>query len=222
MFYLEQYLHQLDGIFDILKHKNTASEGRYSVLTTSKTFSSNASAIKEHLETWVTDITNKQGHNINQSLIPKVWFKGKLAEDELNGNQSYLSACSTIYLYTEFSINEAPSTQGPVTQAWGALLSIPGTIEATTSTGVSILSHDEFNCVINENAWLSNEITVPKQQMAALLKHKTTKSIIQQLTSRTHPKYSTIRNATSKYNHNARIYHSCCPTHATNATNESI
>ena len=66
--------------------------------------------------------------------------------------------------------NFPPSTQGPVTQAWGALLSIPGTIEATTSTGVSILSHDEFNCAINENAWLSNEITLLKQQMAALLK----------------------------------------------------
>ena len=52
----------------------------------------------------------------------------------------------------------------------GAPLSIPGTIEATTSTGVSVLSCNEFNHVTNENAWLSKEITVLKQQMAALLK----------------------------------------------------
>ena len=93
----------------------------------------------------------------------------RLAEDELNGNQSYLSVCSTIYLYTEFSINKAPSTPGLVTQAWGAPLSIPSMIEATTSTGVSILSHNEFYHVTNENVQLSNEITALKQQMAALL-----------------------------------------------------
>ena len=139
IFYLEQYLHQLDGVFDILEHKNTAAEGRYSVLTTTKTFLSNASAIKEHLETWVTDITNRQGHNIKQSLITKVCFKDKLAEDKSSGNQSYLSAGSTIYSYTEFSIDEAPSTPRPATQSWGTPLSIPGMIDATTITGVIIL-----------------------------------------------------------------------------------
>ena len=89
---------------------------------------------------------------------------------ELNGSQSYLSVCSSIYSYTEFSIDKAPITPGPATQAQGTLLSIPGTIEATTCTGVSALSCNEFDHVTNENVQLSKEITALKQQMAALLK----------------------------------------------------
>ena len=170
MFYLEHYLYQLEGVFNILEHKCTASEGRYSILTITNTFSSNASTIKEHLEKWVTDITNEQSLNTHHSFIPKVCFKGNQVEEESNSNQSYLSACST--MFTEFSIDEAPSTPGPATQAWSALLSIPGTIEATTSTGVSTLSHDEFDHVTNENSWLSKELTALKQQMATLLKTK--------------------------------------------------
>ena len=71
-------------------------------------------------------------------------------EEESNSNQSYLSACSTIYLYTEVSIDKTPSIPRPVTLATGAPLSIPGSIEATTSTGVSVFSHDEFNNVTNK------------------------------------------------------------------------
>ena len=49
---------------------------------------------------------------------------------------------------------------GPSTQAWSAPLLIPGTIEATTRTGVSTLSRDEFYHVTNKNARLSTEITI--------------------------------------------------------------
>ena len=97
-------------------------------------------------------------------------FKGNLVEEGLNGNPSYLSTCSTIYSYTEFTIDKAPSTPRPATQAWGTPLSIPGTIEATTSAGVSIFSRDEFDHATNENAQLLKEITALKQLMAALLK----------------------------------------------------
>ena len=58
---------------------------------------------------------------------------------------------------------------GLSTQVLSAPLSIPGTIEATTSTRASTLSRDEFACVTNENARLSKEITELKQQMALLL-----------------------------------------------------
>ena len=105
------------ALSNVLKHKNTATEGRYSVFTTAKTCSSNASIIKENLEQWVLDITNEQGLHSHHSFIPKVCFKGRLLEEELNSNQSYLSACSTLYSYTDFSIDEAPGTSGPTTQA---------------------------------------------------------------------------------------------------------
>ena len=61
---------------------------------------------------------------------------------------------------------------GPSTQAWPAPLSIPGTLEATTSTGVSALSREKFDHVTNENTILSKEITELKQQMALVLQNQ--------------------------------------------------
>ena len=61
---------------------------------------------------------------------------------------------------------------GPSTQAWSAPLLIPGTTEATTTTGVSTLSRDEFDRMTNMNARLSKEITELKQQMPLLLQNQ--------------------------------------------------
>ena len=57
----------------------------------------------------------------------------------------------------------------PSTQVWSAPLLIPGTIEATTTTGVTTLSRDEFDCVTDKNTRLSKVITELKQQMTLLL-----------------------------------------------------
>ena len=98
-------------------------------------------------------------------------FKGKQSEDESNGHDSYLSTCSTTYSYAEYSIDEAPMNNELSTRAWSAPLSIPVTIESTTSTRVSTQSRDEFDCETNYNARLSKEITKLKQQKDLLLQN---------------------------------------------------
>ena len=69
---------------------------------------------------------------------------------------------------------------GPSTEAWSAPLLIPGTIEATTSTGISTMPRDAFDQVTNENAQLSKEITELKQQMALLLQNQGKQPLQQQ------------------------------------------
>ena len=138
-------------------------------MTTATTFKQNTKQLKRHLVTWVTEIIDTQGIHAPHFPNPMLCFKGKQFKEESNGNDSYLSTCSTTYSYAEYSIDEMNS--GPSTQLWSAPLLIPGTIEATTSTGVSALSRDEFDCVTNKNTRLSKEITKLKQQMALLLQN---------------------------------------------------
>ena len=120
----------------------------------------------------MTEIIDTQGTHATQFPKPMLCFKGKQPKEESNGNDSYLSTFSTTYSYAEYSINEVPPNNGLSTQVWSAPLSIPGTIEAATSTGVSPLSRDEFGHLTNENARLSKEITELKQQMALPLKNR--------------------------------------------------
>ena len=91
-------------------------------------------------------------------------FKGKQSEEETNGNDSYVSACSTTYSYAEYSIDEGTMNNGPSTHTWSASSLIPGTIEAITSTRVSSLSRDEFDCVTKKNKdyqkKLANQTTI--------------------------------------------------------------
>ena len=108
MFYLKMQLLQVKGITEVLEHKNTVSEGQYSIMTTAPSFKHNIELLKSNLNNWVTDIVDKQGINASQFSPPTLCFKGKQSEDESNSNDSYLSASSTTYSYAEYSIDKAP------------------------------------------------------------------------------------------------------------------
>ena len=152
MFYLETQLQQIHGITEVLELKQNLSEGWYSIMTPTTTLKQNIKLLKGHLVTWVTEIIDTQGIHLPQFPKSTLCFKGKQSKEESNGNDSCLSACSTTYSYVEYSIDEVPTINEPSTQAWPAPLSLPGTIEATTSTGVSALSRDKFDLVTNDNA----------------------------------------------------------------------
>ena len=157
MFYLKNYLLQLDGTTAVLEHKATWTEGRYSIMTTANTFTMNRTIIKDILATWGNEIIDNNG--LDPLPCTNSMFQMTTYEDESNENTSYLSTCLSRYSCADISINKAPMNNGPTTQAWTALLSIPGMIEAITSLGISALSHDEYDRVTNNNARLLKEIT---------------------------------------------------------------
>ena len=51
----------IERVTEVLKHKNTASKGWYSIMTTATTFKHNTKLLKSNLVTWVSDIIDKQG-----------------------------------------------------------------------------------------------------------------------------------------------------------------
>ena len=70
-------------------------------MATTTTFKQDTELIEDRLVTWVTDIIDTQGNHAPQFPKPTQCFIGKQSEEESNGNNSYLSACSTTYYYAE-------------------------------------------------------------------------------------------------------------------------
>ena len=128
-------------------------------MTTATTFKQNTELLKGHLVAWVTETVDTQG--IHAPLFPNPCCA--LKENNLKRNPMEMTPislpCSTKYSYTEYSINEVPPNKWTIHPSMVSPLVDPRHNEATTSTRVSPLSRDEFDCMENENARLSKEIT---------------------------------------------------------------
>ena len=93
MFYLENYLLQLDGITAVLEHKATRTKGQYSVMTTANTFKLNRTIIKDNLATWANEILDNNGQPPPPPPppypSPTLCFKQQQYEDESTRRTSY-------------------------------------------------------------------------------------------------------------------------------------
>jgi hypothetical protein len=139
MFSFDLELRKLPGVHDVLRHKNTDTEGRWNLLTTETSFKSTSTAVDILIGQWM----NGQGRDflIDDSYpTPGLAFKNRIADsDSERSFASYMSACSSVYSLaeTEPPYDAPPAPTIPSPQAWGTPST---TILASSTTPVSGLS----------------------------------------------------------------------------------
>jgi hypothetical protein len=162
MFSLSNELLMIDGISLILRHKDTTTKGRWSIMTDEKNFKAVVGMIKKDLKPWVLhyseDYPSPDGFP-----PPDLAFRNKMYDEgsENSGASfaSYMSACSSIYTVDndDFDLPPAPTNAAP--QAWGNVSRIPELLNSTVSTPAnSGISQDEFDKVTRENAKLLRKL----------------------------------------------------------------
>ncbi|KAL7565868.1 hypothetical protein ACA910_007426 [Epithemia clementina (nom. ined.)] len=167
MFYLEQDLLQVAGVHAILHHRDTASKGRWSILTTEAHFRTLTNTIRENLPRWAEYYAN----DVQMSTdLPPVGLAFKNSSADSNSDQSfetYASACSSVYTLQDDTYDDPPANAGPVPQAWD---NIPSCVRSATASSVpSGVSQDEFDRVSLENARLSRRVDDLMAQVQSLL-----------------------------------------------------
>ena len=122
MFYLENELLSSAGILAVLRHKQSEETGRWSVMTTEHQFKNVCEFLKTNLSEWTRKVTGTHNLLTDTSYLPPIGlaFKNKPYDDESDGSfRSYLSACSSIYLIEDDTLDFPPFSNKPIFQAWG-------------------------------------------------------------------------------------------------------
>jgi hypothetical protein len=129
MFYLEQKLRQLTGVQSVQRHRNTSTEGRWSIITTDQYLTPLRKTLADNLSQWVQQHCFESDHIIDPSLPEAgLAFKQTPADTESTGSfETYLSACVTIYsnITMEDFPELPPDTMDQMAQEWD--LTIPNT-----------------------------------------------------------------------------------------------
>jgi outer membrane murein-binding lipoprotein Lpp len=172
MFCLENDLLQITGVREVLRHKLTATKGRWSIMTNDQHFKDVTDLIKREL-------TASVAHYSEEFPIPSTFppvglaFKSREYDDESSGGSfnTYLSACSTIFSERNMEFSSPPETSSPAIQAWGPTPpKIPREVQSTTETQVeSGLSSDNYHHADREKERMSREIQDLKAQVKTLL-----------------------------------------------------
>ena len=171
MFYLEKVLMQVPGVKQILLHKKTIQQGRYSIMTNEAAFKTVAKTVRENISTWNENVT------VANAIItplgypePSVAFNHAFDDDSDSGTSmnTYLSACSTIFT-AENEVYDAPpvSTIVPV-QAW-ASQPIRTPFNPPMSTAISSITEGEIMKKNEEIEQLNKQVNALMKQNQLLL-----------------------------------------------------
>jgi hypothetical protein len=168
MFSLENELLQVDGIKEILRHKETHSRGRWSIMTTEAFFKPIVAELSAHLPDWVQFYATEFPSD-EDFPAPGLAFKNQPFEEGSEGSfNTYMSACSSIYTIQDDTFDLPPERSNAITQAWGGD-PVPALLDSTVSTPAnSGISQDDFDAVNRENARLNrklDELTVLVKNM---------------------------------------------------------
>ncbi|KAL7574196.1 hypothetical protein ACA910_014871 [Epithemia clementina (nom. ined.)] len=184
MFYLEQDLLQVPGVQAILHHKDTATKGRWSLLTTTSHFRPLTAQLRENLERWVAHYSDEIPANPNLPP-PGLAFHNSSSDSQSDHSyQSYFSSCSSMYTLQDESFDDPPQLAGPVSQAWGPP---PSSLRTLTPSPVSSgVSQDEFDHVTQENARLARKVDELTDQVKSLLAQMNTQHMTRSFAAPTH------------------------------------
>jgi hypothetical protein len=168
----------IEGVLQILEHKATNTEGRWSVVTTKKYFTFVKEYLDAHLAQIVEDII--RFHNCEQ-IHKKVGLGFKnpnREEDDASSDgtmDSYLSVCSTIYGNEEEDecneeFQQPPQQRSPAPQAWGTGAIPESVMQSSASQSVSGVSNEEFETLRAENNRLAKQVEQAQAQIQELMK----------------------------------------------------
>jgi hypothetical protein len=172
------YFKLVEGILDVLEHKATATEGRWSVVTTKKYFNFVKEYLEAHLPSLIEDIIRDE----NQVQIHKkvgLGFKNpNNEEDDVSSDgtmDSYLSVCSTVYGNEEEDecneeFFEPPQQRSPAPQAWGTGAIPESVTQASTSQSISGVSNGEFESLRADNIRLTKQLEQTQAQIQLLMR----------------------------------------------------
>ena len=148
MFSLENDLLQIEGVTEVLRHRATGTQGRWSILTTEAYFKTVTEIIKRDLVTSI-EMYATQHPPPDSFPPPSLAFKGQQWDEDSQGSfNTYLSACSSIFSLNDVDFSNPPPSTNPSTQAWGPPDKIPTSFNLTADTQVeSGVSQDEFEKV---------------------------------------------------------------------------
>ena len=122
MWYMDNSIYDINGVVQILQHKNTESEGRWSIQTTDEHFDHVKTVMRQHLHDQVQFHCEEQGLRIPESFpTPGLAFKFEDDGSASDGTtQTYVSACSTTYSMhsADYADDIPPMESRPSTQAW--------------------------------------------------------------------------------------------------------
>ena len=174
MFYLTHELEGIQGVEKILKHKQTNTEGRWSIVTDDHNFRTVTDTIATNIASW-NNFYLQENQDI---MLPKDYPTPDLAfrnqpNDDDSGTSflSYMSACNSIYTVEDTTFNAPPDSEGPTTQSWGTPGSgVPLTIANTPSTAVSSIGQQsqEVTRLTQANAKQARELTELREQLQSL------------------------------------------------------
>ena len=169
MFYLETKLRTIPGVAQTLQHKDTISEGKYSIMTDIDNFQQVSKIIKENITQWMADIHNNNNITVPSNYPePSVVFKNNYDEDSGSENTmaSYLSTCSSIFTTQNEEFDNAPESTSAPTQAWTKPPSIVVPTVATATSSITEVEVGKKNEII-EN--LQKQIAALNTQVQQLI-----------------------------------------------------
>ena len=168
-------------------HKDTDSQGRWSIHTDVQNFRHVTDTIRDGLANLAHQI------QVEQSLAespyehaPSVAFRNPRLNDGLDNDddstdegsfQTYLSACTSVYTVDDGSFEDdgvgnhrPPFTNSrPATQAWTNPLPIDTVVATSTSTTPSQVSHEEYDRLKNSHDRLLDEMAELKTRFAQMV-----------------------------------------------------
>jgi hypothetical protein len=173
MFSLDNDLLQIAGVKHILRHKLTATKGRWSVMTTDSAFKHVIEVIKRDIVATVARYSDD--FPMDKSFPPVgLAFKGTGQDDDDDSSgasfNSYLSSCSTIFANETTDFSGPPVTSSPAIQAWGPIPpNIPKDVQSTTTTQIVSGLSSNYNEFDREREQMAREIRELKAQVQSLL-----------------------------------------------------
>jgi hypothetical protein len=176
MFSLENELLQIAGVKEVLRHKLTATKGRWSIMTSDSAFKYVTETLKRNIQESVAIYSQK--FPMDKSLpAVRLAFKGAEQDDDSSGGSfnSYLSSCSTVFSDQNTDFSAPPVPNSPAIQAWGPVQpNIPREIQSTATTQVvSGISSSNYTEVDREKEQMTREIRELKAQVQKLLQKPT-------------------------------------------------
>jgi hypothetical protein len=158
MFTLENEILQVDGVLGILRHKDTDTKGRWSIMTNESHFKPICAEFKEHLHNWVL-FYSEQFPNPLTFPPPGLAFRNQQEDDDSGISfNTYMTNASSIYTVQEDVFDLPPARSNPAPQAWGGD-PIPALLDSTVSTPAnSGISTEEYDTVKRDNERLKREL----------------------------------------------------------------
>jgi hypothetical protein len=169
MFALDNELMQVKGVKQVLRHRDTVSKGRWSLMTTEADFKYVVLMMKEHLPPWVKHFS-KEFPPPSHFPPPAVAFRNNFDEDSEGSDNSfatYMSACSSIFNVEDIEFNSPPAPTNAAPQAWGG--DAPDILTtAESAPAVSGITQDEHDKLVRENNKLIRTIEELTRQVKSL------------------------------------------------------